>query len=93
MQRRSFLTMLGAFLAANAASGDATASDFEPDNGEIKVTGYRAEDTDERAVEVDIHTDASEPRLSMKQILSPEQARQVARRLEAAAEVADGAQE
>jgi hypothetical protein len=61
-----------------------------PDNGEIRVQGYRATDTDEHSVQMDICTGSSQPSLSMKQILTPEQARDLAARLEDAAAVAAG---
>lgn len=61
-----------------------------PEDGEIRIKGYRAVDTDEDSVQMDIYTGSSEPRLSLKQMLSPEEARDIARRLEAAADVAAG---
>lgn len=61
-----------------------------PEEGGVRIEGYRAEDTDEHSVQMDIYTGSSEPRLSLKQILSPEDARDNARRLNAAADVAAG---
>lgn len=37
-----------------------------PDESEIRIKGYRAVDTDEHSVQLDIYTGSSEPRLSLK---------------------------
>ena len=60
-----------------------------PTSAQIKIEGHRAEDTDERSVQMDIITPTSEPNATIKQILTPEQAKRIGKQLIAAARVAD----
>lgn len=61
-----------------------------PDDGEVKIKGCRAENTDERSVQIDIHTESSERWLSLQQIFLPENAPDVAHRHDAATDMATG---
>lgn len=58
------------------------------EGSEIEVRGYGDDDTE--VVHMHIHTDSTEPRLSVKQVLGPAQAREIGGRLIEAANVADG---
>lgn len=60
------------------------------DQGKINITGYRAEDTGNHNVELNIKTGCDQPQITLKQILTAEQARDIAERLEDAAAVAAG---
>lgn len=59
-----------------------------PGGGEVRIKGYRAEDTDNHSVRRKTYADRSEPRLSQGRIRSPAEARDTARRPNAATDTA-----